>query len=213
MGYVFLAFSDPGREFALDVRSRLEAARISTWLRQPDLASQPDKDIIHTALLAASAVLVVWIKPPVDGLQAVQMQRELREARQFDIPILMLTAEVDFDGVLAKLKAIPALKTGGVPLPMPISPDDLPPPLPEMRLPRFDRQRLWRWLIILIIIIDIGLLTTVGIITIAQMPAAEMTPAVVTQVTGLASSESLPILPTRLSDDSRLDTSGENKSE
>jgi hypothetical protein len=172
MGYVFLAFSETSREFALRTRNHLESARISTWLREPHLDSEQNRALIHTALQSASVVLVVWRKSTENTSYVAQLQREVTQARQLNIPILMLTNEEEFEVVLDKLKAMVPLQSGGAPLPIPTMEEDaekIKHIVSELQRPSPRR-------IFTILITGIGIILFVGVLMALQLPGGSLNP-------------------------------------
>jgi hypothetical protein len=172
MGYVFIAFSDASRGIALDIRYRLEAARISTWLRDPQLDSEVDRELIYTALQAASVILVVWRKTSENTSYAVQLQRELSQARQLNIPMLTLTDEEEFEPIIEKLKAMVPQQSTGAPLPIPMVPTDLE------GLTHFsaDLKRPSTRRVATFLIAGIGAITFIGLFLVLQAPGGTLNP-------------------------------------
>lgn len=176
MGYVFIAFSDASRDFALDVRNHLEIARITTWLRDPLLHGEIDQALIQAALRASSVVLVVWRKSSEKTSYVVRLQRELSQARQFNIPIVTLTSEEDLEAVIEKLKALLPEQRVGAPLPIPMVETDLVGV--ESLVSELQRPSRRLWLTVLITIT--GILMSVGAWLLLQSPGAALNPFTVT---------------------------------
>lgn len=172
MGYVFLAFSDASRDFALRTRNHLESARISTWLREPNLDREMDRALIDTALEAASVMLVVWRKTSENTSYVVQLRRELSQARKLNIPIIMLTNEEEFEPVIAKLKAMVPLQRGGAPLPIPILETDLE----GINNLVAELQRPSPRPLITFLITAIGVVIFIGVLMALQSPGGTLNP-------------------------------------
>jgi hypothetical protein len=166
MGYVFLAFSNDSRDFALHIRSRLESARISTWLREPQLDQTINRTSISMALASAAALLVVWRHTAEDPVYLAQIQHELSQARQREIPIIILAREEELESALETLKGMASLQNGGMPLPIPIT----------EAAPLNGWQADSQSNALLFLIGGIGLIVIVGLLLVFQQPGSPLNP-------------------------------------
>jgi hypothetical protein len=174
MGYVFIVFTENSRDFALHVRSHLEADRISTWLRDLNHETQSDRALSYTALRAASAVLLVSQKNSDDSMPAIaQLQQELSKSNAPGLPLLVLRDPQDLPAIMAQLHEIAPLQEGGSPLPIPSS-DPLTP------LSGMDAQTPQNRLLLVFLVVGLGMIVFIGMLMLSQMPSGPLTSPSVT---------------------------------
>jgi hypothetical protein len=167
MGYVFIAFTENSRELALHVRGQLEAVRISTWLGDSHLENEADRALSRTALQAASALLIVSQKISGEAMSEItKLQHELAKGSPAGTPALILTDKQEFNVLVERLQQIPALQSGGSPLPISMSGE----PFDRLYKPETEIQSPQNQLLIVFIVVALGVIVFIGMLMLSQMP-------------------------------------------
>lgn len=123
MSYVYIISSEDSRDLADRARSYLEAAGITTWLRDPQLDpnNPAEKQFLETASRSAAAMLVIWrTTSDASTESAAHLRLEVKDARARGQRVLVVRDEDELPNLVAHVAQIVQPERDASPLPIPM---------------------------------------------------------------------------------------------